>query len=183
MDVARRSAIERHIGSWSEADQIVLDRLQTIRSGPRLHNFRPYLVRALAEIKLPGSFRVQVCGNVVVIAHLSVGATYSPPERSAVVLFLEHAPKTAFVEWAVRDPAVPTEPWNAISVHLLPQIEHSIWFVPAIIVTALVLYQFAMPALLQYRIRDECIEVWALWIIRFASIRFDDIEIMGLLQF
>lgn len=107
MDATRRNAVERHVGSWSQADQIALDELQIIRSGPRLHRFRPYLARALAETKLSGAFRVQLCGNVVVITHLSVGVMVSPPERSAVVLFLEQTPEKAFVEWGVGDPGIP----------------------------------------------------------------------------
>jgi hypothetical protein len=105
MEAARSIVFKQHVGSWSQADQIVLDKLKITESGPHLQHVRPYLVRALAETKLGGGFRVQTCGDVVVVSHLSVGTMYSPPDRSAVVIFLEHAPKAAFVEWAVDDPA------------------------------------------------------------------------------
>lgn len=104
-EAERREVYEQRRGSWSLADQQALDELKEIRSGPRLRNMRPYLVRGLAEARLSGAFSMLSCGSTLVVMHTSTGAMYTPPDRVPLVVLLDRAPDAAFVQWAVGDPA------------------------------------------------------------------------------
>ncbi len=106
MNAARRSVYETQTGSWSMADQIVLDGLEKITFA-RSAGFRPYLVRALkashASLVPFNEYRVQMCGGIAAPDHISDGDLHLPPERSALIIFSDKTPTSAFVRWAVPD--------------------------------------------------------------------------------
>lgn len=110
MNAARRSVMERRVGSWSRAQQDVLDGLEAV-TFMRSSNFRPYLVRALRASHSASSsannYSVQICGTSVSPTSFAVGDIHLPPERSALILFSETQPTTAFVRWAVPAPSAP----------------------------------------------------------------------------
>ncbi|HEV7658235.1 MAG TPA: hypothetical protein VGO55_00160 [Allosphingosinicella sp.] len=100
----RARVIEQGHGSWSLADQRDLDALLAIRNGPRLRDFRPYLVRGLTDGRLRGDFSMQICGTTLVVMHMATGRMHLPPDRAAFVVFLGQAPDEAFISWAVGGP-------------------------------------------------------------------------------
>ena len=62
---------------------------------------------------------------------------------------------------------------------MVEQMEHSIWFVPVVVVGVLFLYQLVGPILFyKYEIKRDRLEIWSLSVFRVASIRFSDIEII-----
>jgi len=104
-DEARRAVFERRGGSWSRADQILLDEMKAIRAGPRLRQMRLYLARGLAQPPYEEGFSLQTCGTTLVVDQFSPPATASPrPTRVPVIVLLERPPRDAHVRWLVSVP-------------------------------------------------------------------------------
>ncbi len=106
LEAARQDVYQRRVGSWSRSDQEELDRLTAVADGPRLAAFRPYLLRSLGP-EMPEDepwFEVIVCDGRVAVKQTAPGNLERRPDRGAVVVFLEQAPKAVFVEWWVVKP-------------------------------------------------------------------------------
>ena len=103
MNKTRSDALDHQIGSWSLADQQDLEAMNALVSGPRIKGLHPYLARALAKAPLRSGFAIWICGDSVeVITEFSLPAPNAialMPDRAAIVLFLDHAPRTVWLGW------------------------------------------------------------------------------------
>jgi hypothetical protein len=111
MNKLRSDELDHQIGSWGSADQSDLDAMNALVSGPRLKEFHPYLVRAVAKAPLQSDFMVASCdGGFTVLTFFDLDAPAAislMPDRSALVLFLDHAPDTAWLGWGGSSPGMP----------------------------------------------------------------------------
>jgi hypothetical protein len=104
-DAARRAVFERRTGSWSRADQMVLDDMKAIRAGPRMRRMRFYLARGLVQPPYEQGFSLHICGTTLVVAQFSLRAdSRRRPARVPVIALLERPPRAAHVTWLVSVP-------------------------------------------------------------------------------
>jgi hypothetical protein len=100
---AQRRCKPCDVGPWTPEDQQHLDHLKAVASKPFSAGLRPFLVRAVARNEVTAGFRAATCGDSLVIFWGGLGHSTPPSIRIPVVLFLQHAPKKVYVEWAMAE--------------------------------------------------------------------------------
>jgi hypothetical protein len=102
LEERKRLQLTEKVGGWALAEQEHLDQLKALSRSPTTSMLQPFLVRAIAKNEGSGEFEASLCsGRVLWITHYSVGSAPPPSVRLPVIVFLEQAPATVYVDWSM----------------------------------------------------------------------------------
>lgn len=101
LEEQKRLQLEEHKGGWSLASQDRLSELRYFLNATDTSKLRPFLSRAIAKNEHTGAFSASLCGPILWITHASLGESLTPSIRLPVVVFLDRAPTTVYVDWSM----------------------------------------------------------------------------------